>query len=569
MRLINVQTGVFEEFIGRNIPKYAILSHTWEEEEVSFKMMSTEPCQMMVGYRKIAMSCTLALNAGLGYTWIDTCCIDKSSSAELTEAINSMFRWYQRSEICYVFLSDLEASASLDSALEKCRWFTRGWTLQELIAPRNVLFFDKDWNYRGSKQSLVCDIARITGISAAILEGAQLLSTVVVAQKMAWAAHRETTRIEDTAYCLLGIFNVNMPLLYGEEDKAFRRLQEEIIRSTADLSIFAWTRPDTAGLPQNTTRRAFCGVLADSPACFAECLSATRIARQEMREVTFSNAGVKLRARIHYYRSYADDKRGYQYVWRLDCARDGITNLGVRLRKFGPDQFVREDPWSLLSCSGSLYSGIPRERYFVSEFPDQPPGVALSTHFIAQARASGLQMQLTENLYLIGSWPRARYDGEDQLFYTNTENEGDSAIARICISLPGLDGEMVDFEAMFIAVGWAQGDVTQFQGTIVDYEENSITLKELVAEFSELEHSKDQVIGKLRRCGIPRAHSSLFKVPETDHTVIVSFTPSIAEDPEICSGEFWRIAFHYTVYKTEPIPSIEYRAWGSDYSYTP
>src|SRR6266480_713025 len=243
MRLINTVTGLFEEFIGRNIPKYAILSHTWEEEEVSIKDMSLPSRNNKKGYRKVEMTCQIASQAGFGYAWVDTCCIDKSSSAELTEAINSMYRWYQRAEVCYVFLADLPASASLNVALQNCRWFTRGWTLQELIAPGIIFFFDQEWNNRGTKRELVEDLSRITGINTKILLHAQRLSSVAVAQKMSWAANRKTTRVEDAAYCLLGIFNVNMPLLYGEEEKAFRRLQEEIIRSTSDFSIFAWRMP--------------------------------------------------------------------------------------------------------------------------------------------------------------------------------------------------------------------------------------------------------------------------------------------------------------------------------------
>lgn len=141
MRLINTATGRFEEFIGRNVPKYAILSHTREEEEVSFSDMQKDGHQARKGFEKIRMTCKLATDAGIQYAWVDTCCIDKSSSAELTEAINSMYRWYQRSAICYAYLSDLSPSDSLKVALPSCRWFTRGWTLQELIAPSKMRFF--------------------------------------------------------------------------------------------------------------------------------------------------------------------------------------------------------------------------------------------------------------------------------------------------------------------------------------------------------------------------------------------------------------------------------------------
>ena len=205
-----------------DIPPYAILSHTWEDEEVTFEAMRTPACQNMKGYQKIAMTCRLASEANISYAWVDTCCIDKSSSAELTEAINSMYRWYQRAAICYAFLSDLEpampgekSSITATATLRDCRWFTRGWTLQELIAPRQVIFYDRAWQSRGSKSELAEILSEITNVDIEVLQHTKPLSALSTAQKMSWAAERETTRMEDTAYCLLGIFDVNMPLLYG------------------------------------------------------------------------------------------------------------------------------------------------------------------------------------------------------------------------------------------------------------------------------------------------------------------------------------------------------------------
>jgi hypothetical protein len=122
MRLINTSTYQLEEFFGSQIPKYAILSHTWEDEEVSFKDISDGTHAHKKGFVKIAKTCELAASEGLAYAWVDTCCIDKSSSAELTEAINSMFRWYERAEVCYAFLSDLPVHSDLDKIMPSCRW---------------------------------------------------------------------------------------------------------------------------------------------------------------------------------------------------------------------------------------------------------------------------------------------------------------------------------------------------------------------------------------------------------------------------------------------------------------
>ncbi|RYP13679.1 hypothetical protein DL765_006761 [Monosporascus sp. GIB2] len=241
MRLINTSTLALKEFEGSDIPYYAILSHTWGNDEVCFAdMVDLEKAKQRAGYHKIKKTCSQAAKEALAWAWVDTCCIDKSSSAELSEAINSMFRWYQGSTVCYAYISDFDPSDELRAGLQKCRWLTRGWTLQELIAPSRVKFFDRDWCLRGEKSD-ICDIlAEVSGIDIDTLARTIPARYVPVAQRMSWAAHRTTKRIEDMAYCLLGIFDVNMPLLYGEGQKAFSRLQDEIIKTTGDMSLFAW-----------------------------------------------------------------------------------------------------------------------------------------------------------------------------------------------------------------------------------------------------------------------------------------------------------------------------------------
>jgi hypothetical protein len=142
------------------------------------------------------------------------------------------------------------------------KWWTRGWTLQELIAPATVDFYDKDWKVLGIRRSLEDKIAFITGIDIRILRGDDP-SSCSVAQRMSWAAYRVRTRAEDMAYCLLGLFNVNMPMLYGEGKRAFVRLQEEIMKVTEDYTLFAWSSEfDEA--PSFALR----SLLAQSPASF-------------------------------------------------------------------------------------------------------------------------------------------------------------------------------------------------------------------------------------------------------------------------------------------------------------
>ena len=200
------------------------------------------------GYKKIVDTCEQAKQDGYEWVWVDTCCIDKRSSAELSEAINSMYRWYGNAKVCYAYLHDVDGSSfpteKNDSKYQKSdgwpEWFSRGWTLQEMIAPRNLRFFNKDWQPIGNKEMLTETLERITGVPEHILADGLEGNRPCVAQIISWAANRTTTRVEDRAYSLMGLLDVNMQMLYGEGKKAFHRLQLEIIRSSNDQSIFTW-----------------------------------------------------------------------------------------------------------------------------------------------------------------------------------------------------------------------------------------------------------------------------------------------------------------------------------------
>ncbi|KXH31275.1 heterokaryon incompatibility protein [Colletotrichum salicis] len=260
MRLINTRTLALAEFFGDEIPRYAIVSHTWGHDEVTFQDWKEDLCvaRERQGFRKIDLARIQAIDDGLDYLWIDTCCINKESSAELSEAINSMFAWYECAVRCYAYLSDIEhwdtdRSGRLDgptgdaehsfNVLSRSLWFTRGWTLQELLAPKEVLFFARGWRLMGTRKLLAGVIQRITNIDWKYLQprSRQRLSDASVAERMSWLSCRKTTRKEDMAYCMLGIFDINMPLLYGEGAKAFARLQEEILKTSTDQSLFCWS----------------------------------------------------------------------------------------------------------------------------------------------------------------------------------------------------------------------------------------------------------------------------------------------------------------------------------------
>ncbi|TBU26211.1 hypothetical protein BD311DRAFT_456989 [Dichomitus squalens] len=200
---------------------------------------------------KVRGACAIARANGYDLIWIDSCCIDKTSSAELSEAINSMYLWYNASAVCYVFLVDVppgDSVEAMDSHFRASRWFKRGWTLQELLAPRNVQFLDSDWRLLGSKASLAQVVQECTRIDVEVLTHIRPLDRVSVARRMSWAANRETSRIEDRAYSLMGMFDIRMPTLYGEGQGAFRRLQEEILRRIPDQSLFAWTSGESIGV---------------------------------------------------------------------------------------------------------------------------------------------------------------------------------------------------------------------------------------------------------------------------------------------------------------------------------
>ena len=338
MRLINTRTRQLEEF-GENPPPYSILSHTWGTEEVSFQeyiwiceherelaedpeafsdlsprqlhrlMAKVEAIRSKAGFAKIkdcidllqiesshpSVEDVLRRKSHLWldsvtpfypqifhYLWVDTCCIDKISSAELSEAINSMYGWYQRPQICIVHLSDIskEGNFGLKRKLENSRWFTRGWTLQEFLAPTDLLFFDHKWKF-------ITTQGRSTLSTSKGWNGSRTL-----AAKMAWAAGRSTTRTEDVAYSLLGLFDVNLSLLYGEGARAFKRLQQQILTQTQDFTLLAWGY--CMSLMDHTGR----GLLATSPRDYQCCENLKMLANKdgeaELSSFQMTNRGLQV-----------------------------------------------------------------------------------------------------------------------------------------------------------------------------------------------------------------------------------------------------------------------------------
>ncbi|KAL8339042.1 hypothetical protein RB601_006014 [Gaeumannomyces tritici] len=300
MRLINTRTLRIHDFVGMRVPPYAILSHTWGRGEVTFQDWNRPDGrhrEALAGYPKIAATCARARERGLDFAWVDTCCIDKTSSAELSEVINSMFAWYRNAAECFGYLEDVE-DPNVEAVVAEpsgvgmagrvgfsdSRWFTRGWTLQELLAPHDMRFFTRDWVPIGRKLDMAEKLESITGIDNKVLEGNEPLGRVSIGRRMSWAANRRTSRPEDRAYSLLGIFGVNMPLIYGEGARmAFRRLQEQILARSDDHTIFAWrasatdeqdeAEQDGAATAPSTTNKHASGLLATGPYQFRNFLN--------------------------------------------------------------------------------------------------------------------------------------------------------------------------------------------------------------------------------------------------------------------------------------------------------
>jgi len=393
MRLLHAETLEFRMFDENSLPRYVILSHTWGKDEVSYQDMcwlqklqnmplelksnplyalfisagggtllpsSTGAITDRFGYTKIAQTARITLKLGYQYFWIDTCCIDKTSSAELQEAINSMYRWYKLCSRCVVFLADaapiLPGTLLVDhfqGVLQNCRWITRGWTLQELVAPRYISFYDCNWAYICDKREVLTPLEYVTGIPAKVLHSGSFANESV-AQKMSWAANRSTSRIEDTAYSLMGLFDIHMPMLYGEGERAFIRLQEEILKTSGDDSIFVWRAPDAG----HSTLR---GLLARSPSEFKKCAGVFR--GNGSLPISKTNIGIHLQLNL---RPFGTSK--HSFVAMLQAANHQNQRFGIVLRKLDLDEKQNDDQqYTRVSARSLIVGDSTRDKYLTDK----------------------------------------------------------------------------------------------------------------------------------------------------------------------------------------------------------
>ena len=296
MWLLNTKTLMLKAFPNASRIRYAILSHVWrpDDEEYNFQSIRAtyeefrdlEGGALAHSPDKVRRFCMLAAEEGYDWVWLDTSCIDKTSSAELSEAINLMYAWYGAAEVCYAYLYDVcdgDTPLEPNSQFSKSEWHERGWTLQELLAPKCMVFLSASWRRLGTKESLITSLAQRSCIDRDILLRVKRITKASVAQRMSWAAHRKTTRDEDRAYSLMGIFGVSMPIIYGEGgERAFLRLQKEVVSTCPDQTVFAWgpmhpnfdivrdaiQRNLTSGVSIVPSERSGCRLLATSPADF-------------------------------------------------------------------------------------------------------------------------------------------------------------------------------------------------------------------------------------------------------------------------------------------------------------
>ncbi|KAK8033992.1 hypothetical protein PG993_008987 [Apiospora rasikravindrae] len=396
MRLIETTKLELVEFTEELVPKYAILSHRWEEDEVTLQEMqavgrkkrfeavsqTVNAVRSKKGYTKIKRSAALALEHGFAFIWIDTCCIDKTSSAELSEAINSMYRWYQNAAVCIAFLSDAhddDAMRNVNSFHDVCHqslWFTRGWTLQELVAPAEVIFYGSDWKYLGSKEhdeEVRHSLHKTTGINIRVLDGSMQVSGVSVAERMKWASKRRTSRAEDMAYSLLGIFDVNMPLLYGEGGvKAFIRLQEEILRTSNDQTIFTWRVPEM-GMGH---KEYLWGLLAKHPRYFEDVENYRPLPPVVSKPSTAwssTNQGMRLTLLLQPRSGFNEST----YLAILECSRrqagDFHWSPAVRVRRLYGDQFARTQAHLIDTVPTPLFEQQSEAGVYETVFIKQTP----------------------------------------------------------------------------------------------------------------------------------------------------------------------------------------------------
>ncbi|KAK3387853.1 heterokaryon incompatibility protein-domain-containing protein [Podospora didyma] len=416
MRLINVATFEMEEFFGDRIPEYeyAILSHTWGDDEVTFQDMKASPrdIEHKKGYTKIRYLVGQARRDNFKWAWADTCCIDKTSSAELSEAINSMYLWYTRSAVCYAYLYDVpehrdhdeQGSPSAKAAGSRAGGPSRNSLRRIACAFIRGTGGEETLPWRDSVTRLLPLICEITSIPIELLSGKKNKNEYSVAQKMSWASKRKCTRQEDIAYCLMGIFDVNMPLLYGEEGGAFLRLQKEILQTTDDHSIYAWTVPKwSPGI------WAADSVLAKSPADFADSADAVPTEEESgdvLSAITKQGLSISLpMAAYHFPINHA-------LYWKDGSCETFRATLNCRIGKKQVEILLARDNSPKNKTHARWYYRIGTPSHLFKDDDDDGEKYGVGKTLVPIVPAAGIQAQ--KNIFIrlsipLDVWARSRF----------------------------------------------------------------------------------------------------------------------------------------------------------------
>ncbi|KAI6080838.1 heterokaryon incompatibility protein-domain-containing protein [Hypoxylon rubiginosum] len=437
--------------------KYVTLSHCWgrpdgnnawihDDQEYTYQdaLASLPSMRKPAGFGKIIRTCELARKAKIKYVWIDTCCLDQANISEVAHGINSMFEWYRKSSFCVVYLADVTWTPSINRndlrrQLSNSRWFERAWTLQELIAPKEVRFYNRDWNYIDSKTGLADEIYTITHIDYRILRGTSACSMCSIAHRMSWAANRKASKPEDLAYSLLGIFNVHLPMIYGEGLRsAFHRLQQAITMTTSELSIFGWS---ARNFPNNNISNIF----ANSPADFAS--SHDLIGNIPEKHYELTNKGVLITYILRKVRFEERDRRYYRLFLPIGyrTASGGQPDvIGIFLRKIDNEVFMRADagpPKRYTHDEYQKFSKTPMQKfYIVSSLDDY--------HSRMSVNEDAIFIPQNKNIEIIKAAPEAAWDHERGMLFSRPFDESATGVL-LKISPNGFPGEKVKVVVLF------------------------------------------------------------------------------------------------------------------------
>jgi hypothetical protein len=445
-----------------------------------------------------------------------------------------------------------------------------------------MLFFDAAWRNRGTKDSLARRISDITRIDARLLQGKATLSEFSVAQKLSWAAPRQTTRIEDLAYCLLGIFDLNLPLLYGEEKGAFRRLQGEIIRTTGDMSIFAWRllplnnddKPMSAAelrhiFDPDTNDLVLTGVLADSPAEFYCCGDYRSNPGDPLNEMSITSIGIKVHIRLLL------SPLAHSYVLPLGCML-GDRYLGIVLRQVRPQVFLRGDPRLVyeyndrMLYTGKLQKVQPVERSLLLRFPDRSGyhdfRLGHASRILPRVRSFVVRFISPWYLSLIEPWPLNSYDHQDKLFSVSGGPRHDFSCVKISATVPyrNSDGtlEILVFGACLCALGWSAKDSQQAQFSVIEGgAPRNVVFNKLLSMAAGSDYHTGQIRNLMDSYQIPISTTAVCPINGTSYVALVSINPQYIVDWDICTRGHWSVQINYSIRSLADTPAMQKLHW--------